>query len=470
MPGPLGPTELQEILAFTTELSRKAGALILEGSHAIQRAGTGSVGEKKNAVDLVTEYDVKVEELVRREIAGAYPHFQFIGEESYSAGTRPPLTDAPTFCVDPIDTQSLYARRTADGTTNFVHGFPYACISLGLIDQRAQVLGVIYNPFLDHLYTGVRGASSFLHTHTQPQPQRLPLAPAAARPLPSLGGALIAVEWGSDRAQEPIRAKAQSFSRLAGAPPNGVMAHSLRSVGSAALNFALVAQGALDAYWEIGCWHVPSYSSLFLGCMLNIDCWSCLQAVGRMRAGIVIAQEAGGFVTGSKAAPHDGVVTEVILTGRRYLVIRGVAGTPTLWSELSSNSEALTVVALDMVSKYEMHFYYHYYHGVGDLQLMWRSDLESNPFPIPATGTCFFKIPTETAHGIFSTKLNKIIALMKASGLHYSALTTARFSTVEDGKEPTLSHVTVWIAVRPNTAKPRDVCDVTPDILQILTK
>ena len=41
----------------------------------------------------------------------------------------------------------------------------------------------------------------------------------------------------------------------------------------------------------------------------------------------MIAQEAGGFVTGSKDAPHDGVVTEAILTGRRYLVIRGVAGT-----------------------------------------------------------------------------------------------------------------------------------------------
>jgi myo-inositol-1(or 4)-monophosphatase len=76
MPGQLNPTELQEILTFTTELARKAGALMLEGSHAIQRAGAGSVGEKKNAVDLVTEYDVKVEELVRREIAGVYPHFQ----------------------------------------------------------------------------------------------------------------------------------------------------------------------------------------------------------------------------------------------------------------------------------------------------------------------------------------------------------------------------------------------------------
>jgi len=146
-----------------------------------------------------------------------------------------------------------------------VHGFPYACISLGLIDQRVPVLGVIYNPFLEHLYTGVRGAGSFLQTraspHTSdststttsasasavPPPQRLPLAPA--RPLPALASALVAVEWGSDRAQDAIRRKADSFSRLAGAPPHGVMAHSLRSLGSAALNFALVAQGALDMYW-----------------------------------------------------------------------------------------------------------------------------------------------------------------------------------------------------------------------------
>ncbi|KAI9510769.1 inositol monophosphatase [Russula earlei] len=298
MPSPLKATDLQDILGFTIQLARKAGALMLEGSYAIQRAGAGSIGEKKNAVDLVTEYDIKVEELVRSEIARTYPHFQFIGEESYSSGTRPPLTDMPTFCVDPID-----------GTTNFVHGFPYACVSLGLIDQRVPVLGVIYNPFLEHLYTGVRGAGSFLHTRTPAAPNgqcggtdRLPLAPA--RPLPGLASALIAVEWGSDRAQEPIRCKADSFARLAGAPPRGVMAHSLRSVGSAALNFALVAQGALDMYWCIGCWP-----------------WDVC-------AGIVIAQEAGAFVTGSKDAPHDGIVTEAVLTGRRYLVIRGVAGTP----------------------------------------------------------------------------------------------------------------------------------------------
>jgi hypothetical protein len=142
---------------------------------------------------------------------------------------------------------------------------------------------------------------------------------------------------------------------------------------------------------------------------------------------------------------------------------------------MSGNSEALTVVAPDMVSKYESHFYYH---GVGDIQLMWRSDLETNPFPVPLTGTRFHHIPAKTAHGVFDTPLNdvwgqvasEIISSLKARGLRYSALTTARFSTVENGVESALGPVVVWIAVHPDTAKPRDVCDATPDILQVLSR
>jgi myo-inositol-1(or 4)-monophosphatase len=62
-----------------------------------------------------------------------------------------------------------------------------------------------------------------------------------------------AVEWGSDRVEKTITSKSASFGRLAGNPAQGVqggkMAHSLRSMGSAALNFAMVAQGGLDLYW-----------------------------------------------------------------------------------------------------------------------------------------------------------------------------------------------------------------------------
>ncbi|KAK2464767.1 hypothetical protein APHAL10511_003185 [Amanita phalloides] len=292
--------DLKSILDFSKDLARKAGALILQGSDAIASSQSG-VGEKMNSVDLVTEYDVKVEEFVKGEFKAKFPDFGFIGEESYSAGVRPALTDAPTFCVDPID-----------GTTNFIHGFPYCCISIGLIYKRRPILGVVYNPFLDHLYFGLKGGGSYLVRGRQSaSPLRLPLS-SSIRPLPSLHDALIAVEWGSHRSNKAIATKASSFSRLAGDADQGVaggkMAHSLRSLGSAALNFCLVAQGALDIYWEIGCWP-----------------WDVC-------AGIVIAEEAGGVVTGSRDTFLEslknetfGDVTEAILTGRKYIVVRAVA-------------------------------------------------------------------------------------------------------------------------------------------------
>ena len=124
----------------------------------------------------------------------------------------------------------------------------------------------------------------------------------------------------------------------------------------------------------------------------------------------------------------------------------------TLYSQLSNDSDALTVVAPDLISKFEMHFWYH---GVsGDPpKLLWRSDLETNPFPIPAPGTHFFKIPTKTAHGVFGTRLNavwdtvapQILASIKAHGLKYSALKTVRFAIVEDGKEETFGPVVVFL-------------------------
>ncbi|KAL4070446.1 hypothetical protein J3A83DRAFT_3205621 [Scleroderma citrinum] len=292
-------TELRSILTFTVKLARTAGTLMLEGSQAIQ--STLDIDSKVNSIDLVTEYDIAVENLVMNEIKREYPNFKFIGEESYSSGTRPELTDEPTFCVDPID-----------GTTNFVHGFPYICISLGVIYQKRPVLGVIYNPFLNHLYTAIEGQGSYL-TRGSGQPMKLPLA--SPKPLPALSKALIAVEWGSARDVQAISARSNSFLRLTGDPTDGVsggrMAHSLRSLGSAALNLAVVAQGAFDLYWDIGCW-----------------AWDVC-------AGVVIVQEAGGVVTGSHAvlaAADPSIdpfkVTPEILTGRKYLAVRRLPDTP----------------------------------------------------------------------------------------------------------------------------------------------
>ncbi|OSD01169.1 inositol monophosphatase [Trametes coccinea BRFM310] len=293
MANTLSAAELSEILDFTVALARKAGALILEGSEAIR--ASGAMDEKKNSVDLVTEYDVRVEELVKRELSAKYPSFKFIGEESYAAGARTSLTDEPTFCVDPID-----------GTTNFVHGFPAVCVSIGLISGKRPVLGVLYNPFLDQLYSAVKGGGAFL-AHRGLPPARLPLA--KPRPLPSLSQALIGIEWGSDRSADMVNHKGESFKRLEGNPAEGVvggrMAHSLRSLGSAALNFGMVAQGGLDLYWEIGCWP-----------------WDIC-------AGSIIAQEAGCLVAGSHNSPLDNDVNQEVLEGRKYIVIRAIGDSET---------------------------------------------------------------------------------------------------------------------------------------------
>jgi hypothetical protein len=110
-------------------------------------------------------------------------------------GTRPPLTDTSTFCVDPIGTfaSSMESPRPAKAHKTF----PVPKLGSDTRHALADGLGVIYNPFLEQLYTSIRGAYSFLHTCALPTtsssltlPRRLPLAPAK-RPATSwaCGGA-----------------------------------------------------------------------------------------------------------------------------------------------------------------------------------------------------------------------------------------------------------------------------------------
>jgi len=87
--------------------------------------------------------------MVSSRLLEAYPSFDFIGEETYYQGQK--LSDTPTFICDPID-----------GTTNFVHAFPAFCISLGLCVNKVPVVGVIYNAYLDELYTAIKGEGAFL--------------------------------------------------------------------------------------------------------------------------------------------------------------------------------------------------------------------------------------------------------------------------------------------------------------------
>ena len=114
----------------------------------------------------------------------------------------------------PVPTSTdIYVRLNVptDGTTNFVHGFPFACISIGFLYKKQPVIGVIYNPFLDQLYSALKGHGAFLdHVKTG---ERTKLPVYASRPLPSLSKAIIGIEWGADRSPDVFNKKLSSFAK-----------------------------------------------------------------------------------------------------------------------------------------------------------------------------------------------------------------------------------------------------------------
>lgn len=230
--------------------------------------------------------------MVTARLRAAFPSFAFVGEETYQPGvTR--ITEVPTFVVDPID-----------GTTNFVHSFPNACISLGLVVDRAPAVGVVYNPFQDLLFTGVKGAGSYMQRNASLEEGRgrgdrlrLPLGGASPPPLGDLSSALVSIEWGSQRDGANFALKARTFTKLAAAKEDGgAMIGGMRSLGSAALNLCACAAGQLDMYWEGGCY-----------------AWD-------VAAGWCILSEAGGrMVSGNPG----GWETEV--DSRVYLAVRGAS-------------------------------------------------------------------------------------------------------------------------------------------------
>ncbi|KAI6986036.1 inositol monophosphatase [Hortaea werneckii] len=246
--------DLQDVHDFLIDVAYRAGGMITSAKPVA--AGSGM---KKNSADLVTETDQAVEKMVSSSLKEKYPEFEFMGEETYKEGDK--LSDAPTFIVDPID-----------GTTNFFHGHPYLCVSLGLAINQKPVLGVIYNPFTKTLYTGIKGQGAYL---TDPCHNR------ARLPLRDPDG-------------NDFKVKTDTFAKLcASKEAGGAMVHGIRSLGSAELNMCGVAAGHLDLYWESGCW-----------------AWDVCAAW-------VIVEEAGGKVVGCHQGDWDPKIDQ-----RRYMSVR----------------------------------------------------------------------------------------------------------------------------------------------------
>ncbi|KAK7398528.1 hypothetical protein QQX98_012104 [Neonectria punicea] len=264
--------ELRDICNYLIVVAREAGDVV---RHAQPTSLTTT--SKKNTADIVTQTDQAVEILIRSRLTERYPAFDFVGEESYKVGLE--ITDQPTFIVDPID-----------GTSNFVHGFPAVCVSIGLVIGKQPTVGVVYNPFREELWSAVGGQGAFVQQFDGGI-QRLPLVVA---PSEGLKSACIGVEWGSDRKGPNFDLNLKVFTMLARTTATGgAFVNSLRCTGSAAIAICRVASGQQDAFWECGCW-----------------AWD-------VAAAWCILSEAGGIVVDGHAGNWNPPIDN-----RRYLAVR----------------------------------------------------------------------------------------------------------------------------------------------------
>ena len=229
-------------------IAREAGALLRDHFER------GVETEYKGDVDLVTVADRSSEKLIRTRLSEAFPDHGIYGEE----GTRERLDGEYRWYVDPLD-----------GTTNFAHGFPQFCVSMGLErrpagtkpeDDGTLVAAVIYDPMRDELFTAERGQGAALNGK-----------PIHVSNVAELAEALLATGFPSrKRHTSPNIHFYHEFT---------LRSHGVRRAGSAALDLAYVACGRMEAFWEF-----------------NLNPWDTA-------AGILLIEEAGGRVTDFSGAP-----------------------------------------------------------------------------------------------------------------------------------------------------------------------
>jgi len=242
---------------FAGSLALEAGALLRE-----YRERPLEIGYKGD-IDLVTAADRDAEALMRARIHAQFPDHSILGEES---GLERGESD---FCwlLDPVD-----------GTTNYAHGFPYYCVSVGLMEGRVLHTGVVYNPVLDELFSAERGHGATLNG-----------APIRVSPTIELRRALLTTGFPYSVLQD--RANFDMFERFM------LRAQAVRRAGSAALDLCHVACGRYDGFWERG-----------------LSAWD-------VAAGAVILLEAGGSLTDYRGDMFDPY-------GRELLASNGVLHAP----------------------------------------------------------------------------------------------------------------------------------------------
>lgn len=206
---------MNDILLFTQAVAREAGQLIKD-----ERAAAALSHEYKDGDELVTNADIKADQLICKAIAKQFPAHQILSEESSPDIGEIQEISAPLWIIDPID-----------GTVNYAHGHNQSAISIAYVEEAQVRVGVVYNPFSEEMFCAKLGQGAFLNGDA-----------IAVSEEAELKRALIATGFPYDKS-----ALGPMIPRL-----EAVLTHcaDIRRLGSAALDICFLAMGRLDGYYE----------------------------------------------------------------------------------------------------------------------------------------------------------------------------------------------------------------------------
>jgi myo-inositol-1(or 4)-monophosphatase len=232
------------MLQIAIEAALEAGKYLKENVGKI-RYIERKAGQETN---LVTEIDKKAEEMIIGKIKNKFPSHDFLCEESGSAE----IQSEYRWIIDPLD-----------GTVNYTHGLPIFCVSIGLEYNGKIVLGVVYDPSLDELFTAEKGKGAWLNKQ-----------PLQVSKISTLIESIVVTgfPYTINKNPEPDITHFRNFV---------IEAQAVRRLGSAALDLSYVACGRFDGFWEG-----------------SLNPWD-------MAAGVLLVTEAGGHWTDYLGAPSS---------------------------------------------------------------------------------------------------------------------------------------------------------------------
>ncbi|MFD2673559.1 inositol monophosphatase family protein [Marinicrinis sediminis] len=228
----------------------------------------GQLNLKASGQDLVTEVDKGSEAMIRKLITTYFPTHTFLGEESVPLDTA---ARQQTF-AEAAEAEYVWVVDPIDGTTNFVHGFPFFSISIALAHKGEVIVGVVYDPSRDELFVAEKGKGAYVHG------KRMQVGPEK-----QLSESLLSTGFPVDH----VHTLPPNMRALQAFVPQ---VRNIRTSGSAALHMAYVAAGRLSGFWEVG-----------------LNAWDTA-------AGALLIQEAGGKVTDTRGEPYTLACRHIVAT------------------------------------------------------------------------------------------------------------------------------------------------------------